>query len=443
MRIFNQLDISRSMAPLVVTGEYTGRHLVVFAEGAVEEGTSALLSSVDLRVATTADVESGVLDEETIQGADAVVFSHLGVALVDAAPEQIESVSSAAATSPAILAIEPERVCHATQTGQPSALTQSLDYLRGHYDGVRDAAAWAAATGLSLTPQTGPAPWDESEFTWGLQATRVDCCNADGAGIKVAVLDTGLFVGHPDLAGRTVMTESFITGETADDVLGHGTHCVGTACGPKVPQVLPRYGIAFGADIFMGKVLNNQGRGGDGGILAGIDWAVGNGCQIVSMSLGAPVSPGSGFSAVFEQAARRALAAGTLIVAAAGNESHRPSVVAPVGHPANCPSIMAVAALDPQLQVAWFSDGGMNPQGGGVDIAAPGVDVRSTWPAPTLYRTISGTSMATPHVAGIGALYAQTSGARGADLWQALVAGARNVGLPPADGGAGLVQAPR
>jgi subtilisin len=442
MRIFNQLDMTRSIAPLGVPGEYTGRYLVVLREDAVEDGTAALRSAGDLQVSSTADIDSGVLAQETIQTADAVVFHHLGVALVDS-PSGIDSVSSVAATNSAILAIEPERVCRAIQTDPPPGSTFSLDYLRGYQEGVRDAVGRPAPAGQSVAAQTGPVSWDESELTWGLQATRVDCSNADGTGIKVAVLDTGVFVGHPDLAGRNVQTESFITGETADDVVGHGTHCVGTACGPKAPQVLPRYGIASGADIFMGKVLNNQGRGGDGGILAGIDWAVGTGCHVVSMSLGAPVSPGTAFSAAFEQAARRGLAAGTLIVAAAGNDSHRPSLVAPVGHPANCPSILAVAALDPQLLIAWFSDAGINPQGGDVDLAASGVDVRSAWPAPLMYRTISGTSMATPHVAGIAALIAETTGLRGADLWQALTAGARNLGLPRADAGAGIVQAPR
>lgn len=408
MRVFNQLDMGRSPEG---PAEYTGRYLVVLHEDATEEGTAALRSAGGLNVHSTADVESGILAQETVQEADAVVFHHLGVALVDVPASGIGSVTSAAATNPAILAMEPERVCQALQS--PVAI------------------------------RSGSVSWDESEVTWGLQATRADCSSADGTGIKVAVLDTGLFVGHPDFAGRNVQTESFITGETADDVAGHGSHCVGTACGPRAPQVLPRYGVAHGADILMGKVLNNQGRGGDGGILAGIDWAVGQGCQVVSMSLGARVGPGSTFSAVYEQAARRAMTAGTLIVAAAGNDSQRPLLIMPVSHPANCPSILAVAALDPQLLPAAFSNSGINPQGGEVDIAGPGVDVRSTWPAPLMYRTISGTSMATPHVAGIAALIAQTTGQRGANLWQALLAGARNVGLSRADAGAGLVQAPR
>jgi subtilisin family serine protease len=109
--------------------------------------------------------------------------------------------------------------------------------------------------------------------------------------VKVAVLDTGLDLGHPDFAGRQITAQSFVQGEQVQDGHGHGTHCIGTACGPRTPGRLPRYGIAYQAQIFAGKVLSNAGSGGDGGILAGIDWAIRNGCAVVSMSLGSPVEP--------------------------------------------------------------------------------------------------------------------------------------------------------
>jgi subtilisin family serine protease len=177
--------------------------------------------------------------------------------------------------------------------------------------------------------------------------------------------------------------------------------------------------------------------------LAGINWAVTSGCHIISMSLGSAVFPGQSFSPIYEQVAQRALAAGSLIIAAAGNESQRPGHIAPVAHPANCPSIMAVAALDVRFQVASFSCGGLNPQGGQVDIAGPGVSVRSSWPRPVLYNTISGTSMATPHVAGIAALHAEANpNARGLALANLLIQSARRLALPSRDVGSGLVQAP-
>ncbi len=251
---------------------------------------------------------------------------------------------------------------------------------------------------------------------------------------------------HPDFAGRMITSESFIPGQEVQDLHGHGTHCIGTACGamtPPDPSFPMRYGIAYNAEIFVGKVLSNEGSGADGGILAAIDRAISSGCHIISMSLGASTVPGTPFSPIYESIAKRALSRRTLIIAAAGNESFRPGFISPVGRPANCPSIMAVAALDNQLQVAYFSNGSINPDGGQIDIAAPGVDVYSTWTTkapsnPSRYLTISGTSMATPHVAGIAALYAEATGKRGMELWGLLMRDAQRLALPSVDVGVGL-----
>jgi subtilisin family serine protease len=103
---------------------------------------------------------------------------------------------------------------------------------------------------------------------------------------------------------------------------------------------------------------------------------------------------------------------------------------------------MAVAAVDASLQIASFSNGGINPDGGGVDVAGPGVLVYSSWPMPTRNRTISGTSMATPHVAGIAALWLQARGVTAGALWQTLTGSALRLSLPSRDVGSGLVQAP-
>ncbi len=413
----------------------TGRYLVLLPEGEELSGMSALTDS------------TGVRDT------DMSVFSNLGVAVVSLDPNQLQSLNAAVAGSEPILAAEPEQIMYAISGNSISGDT--ANYLQGYKDGVTNLVGSLTNGGVTPRQQLTTSAFADGAATWGLQATKVISSRYSGSGIKVAVLDTGLDLTHPDFAGRSITSESFIAGEEVQDLQGHGTHCIGTSCGPlNLPDSSSpmRYGIAYNAEIFAGKVLSNQGSGDDGGILAGIDWAISNGCQIISMSLGADIRPGDTYSPIYEEVAKRALSRGTLIIAAAGNssdpfETGRLVPPRPVGRPANCPSIMAVAAVDNQLQIASFSDSSINPDGGGVDIAGPGVDVYSAWSTkavrrPSRYLTISGTSMATPHVAGIAALYAEATGKRGLELWALLMQNAQRLPLPSVDVGIGLVQAP-
>ena len=451
----------------VIAPGTTGRWLVLFREeeAAVRAGTRALSEAAGLQVASAADFDGGAVTPEALAGAEALVFPELGVAVTSAPPAQLRQLGARAAEETGILAMEPERVVYALEGGRSGGAAPApaeaaptspapgnsvaADYLRAFQAGVNATVEQALAAaglpaGAAVPLGVEPAALDETTFTWGLQVTNVAASQFSGQGVRVAVLDTGLDLGHPDFLGRNIVSKSFVAGQEVQDGHGHGTHCIGTACGPKQPGQLPRYGIAFNAEIFAGKVLSNEGSGSDGGILAGINWAITNRCAIVSMSLGGPAAPGQSFSRVFETVAQRALARGALIIAAAGNESSRPGSIAPVGHPANCPSILAVGALDSQLRVAAFSSGGINPQGGQVDIAGPGVAVRSSWPRPTLYRTISGTSMATPHVAGIAALHVEAHQGTmlGGALGWLLLQSSRRLELPARDVGVGLVQAP-
>ncbi len=191
-------------------------------------------------------------------------------------------------------------------------------------------------------------------------------------------------------------------------------------------------------------MLSNQGSGVTAGIIAGMQWAIANRCQIVSMSLGRTIRLDErGFNPAYEQVAQVGLQRGTLIVAASGNDSARPGSIRPVGEPANSPSILAVGAIDQSLRPASFSNGGLFPPHGAANIAGPGVNVYSSFPRPILYRRLPGTSMATPHVAGIAALWAEANGIfRGVALAQQLLRSARPLPLPPRDVGAGLTQAP-
>ena len=382
----------------------TGRYLVL-----LDDDWSDASGEINRVAGIRTESTSGAPDNSALWDGEGLVMHELGVALVTADDDQVSALARAADEPGPIALIEPERFVRAiaAPTAQPAA-----------------------------------APVDETLFTWGLQATGAPNSRATGKGVKVAVLDTGFDLGHPDFAGRTVVTSSFVQGEEVQDGHGHGTHCIGTSCGPREVPDGPGYGVAYEADIYAGKVLSNEGSGADGGILNGINWAITNGCAVVSMSLGSPTEPGQAYSRTYERVATRAMRKGTLIIAAAGNESDRRIPrINPVGHPANCPSIMAVSAIDVHREMAWFSCGTVDDVGA-VDLAGPGMDVYSSWPMPLRYKSISGTSMATPHAAGVAALIAGATGARGFELWARLSQTARRLPLPGTDVGAGLMQAP-
>ncbi|MEU6256341.1 S8 family serine peptidase [Streptomyces sp. NPDC047043] len=417
--------------------EYTGRYVVLLDPSNQESGLNALRSSADIAsVERVRGTDVGNVSELLERPDVSVHFEELGAAVVEVRPDMRHTLVTTAEAESSIIAAEPERKVYAFPITAPTqAPTEFYPAYRSDEDvvGRHSRAELAAAQ--------GPA-WDEQSCTWGLQAIRAQLSHLTGHDVKIAVLDTGVDTDHPDFAGRIEATASFVPGEPVKDGHGHGTHCIGTAAGPKKPQQGPRYGVAPEARILAAKVLNNQGSGTDGQILAGMAWAVAHGARVISMSLGAAVQPGELFPQTYEKLAQRAMERGTVIVAAAGNESHRPTDVRPVGRPANCPSILAVGALDKAIRTTFFSNGAINGQGGEVNIAAPGWQVLSAAPGGGL-QPMSGTSMATPHVAGVLALLAQANpNASAAELWNALLAGAYPLMQSAKDVGAGLLQAP-
>lgn len=411
---------------------YTGRQVVVLAPKSGRSNPARALATIAgfSNVAHTKDFESQALSMSDADEADATVFDELGVAVVSSDPDQHSALMAAAAEGDVVLSVERELIHH--------ALTVT-DYARGYHDGVSDLYGRLNGDSGSSTALAA-VPVDNDQFTWGLQATRVSTSSRTGRGVRLAVLDTGFDVDHPDFAGRSVTTQSFILGETVRDAHGHGTHCIGTSCGSASAN--RRYGVATEAEIFAGKVLSDSGSGSDTGILAGINWALANDCKIISMSLGADVDQ---LSRAYETVGKRALDRGTLIVAAAGNNAERPGDPGFVGIPANSPSIMAIAALDPTNKPARFSarSSSRTGEGGRVDLAAPGVKVFSSWPMTQRYHSISGTSMATPHVSGIAAMWLESTGMTGRELWALLVQNATPLDVPNVDVGAGLAQAPQ
>jgi subtilisin family serine protease len=395
----------------------TGRYIVTFKENSTDEGVRSL-NAQGLRVADARDYDNQGITLDRVGDADAVSFPEIGAALVSRPALEARGLSaqSEIPSDSAIETIEPEYFVFANADAA---------YLRGF---VRAAEAIArdlqAAEEAEVEAEEDPLVLGT---TWGLIKCNVPPSLRSGAGMRVAVLDTGLDLGHPDFAGRPIVSQTFV-GQPVQDLHGHGTHTTGTACGPKAPAgAIPRYGIAYRAPIYVGKVLSNSGGGTTATVLAGMNWAIANRCVVISMSLGAQAP----VQAAYTAAGAAALNKGCLIIAAAGNAA------APTGAPANSPTIMAVASLDPNLAPSAFSDFGK------IEIAAPGRDVFSSLPRPTKYGTLSGTSMATPHVSGCAALLAETSPAlRGMALWRKLQATAKPLPFPPARVGKGLVQAP-
>ncbi len=398
----------------------TGRFLVTFKEGAAAEGQQAF-EAQGMRVANARDFENQAATLESVGDADAMVFPEIGVGLVGsvAAHERGMTVAAAEGTAESVYeTVEPEYFVFSEST--------AAEYLRGFLRAAETIAK-------DLAPEREPMRTEPDEeaavlgATWGLTACKVPTSLRSGAGIRVAVLDTGMDLGHPDFVGRSIVSQTFV-GQPVQDLHSHGTHCIGTACGPRSPAgTTPRYGVGYLTSIYVGKVLSNSGSSVGGSVLAGMNWAIANRCQVISLSLGSQVGPQSYYTA----AGQAALNNGLLMIAAAGNAGSS------TGAPANSPTIMSVASLDANLQPSYFSNFGK------IDIAAPGRDVFSSIPRPNRYGIKSGTSMAAPHVAGCAALWAQTSTSlRGINLWRRLQATARSLPLPATRVGAGLVQAP-
>jgi len=411
------------------------------------------MESGGFRVASSHDFKGAASVPNDFDGADVQYFERFGIAIVRRERDRLAPMLAKAMEQRVVSAARAERRYRAlgwpmaafsgtTGHGELASTGMRMDggYLRGYRDAVTQLVDRMLA-GEAGEGAKAATLFDESSVTWGLQAIKVPATSLTGAGIKVAVLDTGFDTTHPDFLGRTITKKLFASHSSPDDTHGHGTHCIGTACGPLRPTSAPRYGVAYEAEIYAGKVLGDDGFGTDRSIIAGMDWAVEQGCEIISMSLGGEMQVGDQPSGDYEQIGQVCLDAGTLVIAAAGNESNRPGRINPVGMPANASTIIAVGAVDRQFQPGWFSCGGINP-GQEVDLAAPGVDVLSSQPGGRHGR-LDGTSMATPHVAGVAALIAQSDPKfRGWALWARLLQLVSHLPHPTRDVGKGFLQSP-
>jgi subtilisin family serine protease len=221
---------------------------------------------------------------------------------------------------------------------------------------------------------------------WGISKIRAEQSTSKGLGVKVCISDTGIDLTHPDLQTNIISHFNTInSSKSAKDDNGHGTHVAGTIA--AIDNSIGVVGVAPQAKLIAIKGLNRSGSGFTSDLAESIDECRVRGADIINMSWGSSVP-----ATAIHQALIRAHDAGILLIAAAGNNGGA------VGYPAAHPEVVAVSATDENDALALFSSFGEK-----VENSAPGVDIQSTWQGNT-YKTISGTSMASPHVAGVAAL---------------------------------------
>ncbi|TDV55434.1 S8 family serine peptidase [Actinophytocola oryzae] len=232
-----------------------------------------------------------------------------------------------------------------------------------------------------------------------------------GAGVKVAVIDTGVDQTHPDLANQQLAEANFSGTPDNADHYGHGTHVASIVAGTGAKSGGRYRGVADGAGILDAKVLDDNGSGQDSWIIAGMEWAVEQGADIANLSLGGTDTPE--IDPLEEAVNELSASSGTLFVVAAGNSFGDGTI----GSPGSADAALTVGAVDREDELADFSSRGPRVGDGAIkpDVTAPGVDIVAALhsdgtvgePVEPGYTALSGTSMATPHVAGAAALLAQ------------------------------------
>ena len=294
-----------------------------------------------------------------------------------------------------------------------------IKYSYSIVDAIAAALPAGAIEGLSRNPHITAVEMDgpvyaadiELDNSWGVKrigAGTVHVSGNTGAAVKIGIIDSGINYTHPDLDGVYAGGYDFVQSDNDPmDVYGHGTHVAGTACAED--NGFGVVGVAPNCALYSLRVLNDDGVGSWSVTIAALDWAVTHGMQVVNLSLGSSRNPGTAVKTAFDNAEAK----GIVIVAAAGNSGNKAGKGDNIIYPAKYASVIAVGATDLTNKRASFSSTGST-----LELMAPGVSVLSTWndstsyldPQPICldsvcyYKYGSGTSMASPHVAGAAAL---------------------------------------
>lgn len=409
--------------------EKTGRKLIQFRDGMKSKTIIRKIEDITGReTIVSSDYSEG--DSTALFDLDekhAFLFEDLGLTVLDKVDEENDIISALTKERGTVIRDE-------YYTYPMSSLSYEQRYKNWVREGLNLLAEQIDISSIdSGISQYTPNNIRIREHLWNLEKTEVINSPYSGEGIKIAILDSGIAPHHKDFNNREIEAHCFLENKSQTiDKSGHGTHCAGIAWGPETPvsDQIPRYGIAHGADLYAGKVLDNLARS-DGKIISrgreaelfdGIRAAIDAGCHIISLSLGLRNPSNRTNILTYEKLAKLALSNDCLIIAATGNDSNRmEGIVEQVSLPASAEGILSVGAVDQDLSIADFSNGREDE----VDIYAPGVKIFSAV-LDSQYKHLDGTSMAAPHVAGIAALFAQSdSSLRGSKLAEEIINYAR------------------
>ncbi|WP_097922419.1 S8 family serine peptidase [Streptomyces sp. wa1063] len=319
-------------------------------------------------------------------------------------------------------ALDADAVTSAAATDDKGALWDALTRQR------KDGSA-ATTSGIARIWLDGVRKASLDRSTGQIGAPAAWARSFDGTGVKIAVVDTGIDATHPDLAGRVAAERNFSGSPDAQDRDGHGTHVASTAAGTGAKDARFK-GVAPGARLINAKVLDDRGVGDDSSIIAGVDWAVAQGADVINMSLGGLDTPG--IDPLEAQVNKVSAEKGVLFAIAAGNNGPDRGTVA---SPGSADAALTVGAVDDNDRIADFSSVGPRTGDKAVkpDITAPGVSITAAAAAgvagqnPPGYQSLNGTSMATPHVAGAAAILKQKNPTwTGAQLKAALTGSAKD-----------------
>ncbi len=397
----------------VLPADRPGRH-VVFTATQLGKDVYVVPSDVQSLVGTVLDRTLFDVSELAAEQLDDA-HSHTLPLIIEQAPQHTSLIGDVAGIR-TVRRLDSIDALAVTEAKSDPALGAAL---AATHTKPRSAAA-AARAGLPAGPLSGVEHiWLDRRVratAWDRNLTQIGAPSAwqqgaTGAGVTVAVLDTGIDTSHPDLVGKVDAEVNLTDSATADDHFGHGTFVAATIAGTGIAADHRRRGVAYDSRLLNVKVLDDGGFGDTSWVIAGMQWAAQHGAKIANLSLGSYPSDGTDpVSLALDQISEQY---GTLFVVAAGNDGPEPGTV---DAPGTADDALTVGAIDAHNEVAGFSSRGprvgdhaMKP-----DVSAPGVDIvgaraAGTWlgdPVGASYVTLSGTSMATPHVAGAAAVLA-------------------------------------